>query len=70
MRTFILTSLFTLISSVALAIPPVPPTPIIGSEIVCKSLETLSDEETKNLDEKPEKIISYDQITKEICFKK
>ena len=70
MRSFILSSLFIVISSVAMAIPPVPPTPILGSEIVCKNIETLTEEETKVLDEKPEKIVSYEQATKEICFKK
>ncbi len=70
MRTLIFTSLLVLFTNIAQAIPPVPPTPILGSEVVCKSIETLTEEETKSLDEKPEKIISYDQATKEICFKK
>lgn len=54
------------------AIPPLPPTSIVAeqAEIVCKHDLALTEEEIKDINEDVEKIVSFDQDLREICFKK
>ena len=67
-----LVAISTFLSLSVYAIPPSPPTPIkeAPSIIVCKDANALTEKEIADLNENSEKIISFDQEMREICFKK
>ena len=72
-----LVGLMTVASISSYAIPPVPPSVAATSApqiVVCVDFNSLSSEDLteleKGVQENPEKIISLDEETREICFSK
>jgi hypothetical protein len=75
MRTNIYSALVALTiitSSNVYAIPPVPPSPAQEAPlmIICKDTNALTVEEIDLLNEDTDRIISFDQELREVCFKK
>lgn len=62
----------TILSLSVQAIPPSPPTPVkeIPAMIICKDANALTEKEIDELNTDSDKIISFDQELREICFKK
>jgi hypothetical protein len=68
-----LIAMTTVLSVSVQAIPPAPPTPIEidgPALIICKDANTLTENEIKDLNNDSEKVVSFDQELKEICFTK
>ena len=67
-----LTALTIILSSNVYAIPPVPPSPAqeAPAMIICKDANALTVEEIDLLNEDTDRIISFDQEIREVCFKK
>jgi hypothetical protein len=61
----------SIITTNAYAIPPLPPTQIKEKEeIICKDANALTEKEIEDLGSKADKIISFDEELREVCFKK
>lgn len=75
MKNSLYVTLVALVSVLSLsvhAIPPVPPSPIRiakESKIICKDVNALTVEEIELINEDPDRIISFDEELREICYK-